>query len=615
MAAVTGRYCFHCGGALVPGSNYAVEIDGVSQPLCCGGCQAAATLILSQGLGRFYQFRAGTGPTPAAAGRNWSVFDREAALRRYTHPRPDGERELSLQIEGLHCAACAWLIERSLARLDGVTDIHVNAAAARAELRFDPERVSLSTLLARIAALGFEPLPLSFTGSSDEARAERRAALKRLAVAGFGMMQVMTYAVSLYAGAMAGMAPDLEQFLRFVSLAVATPVVLYAAQPFFVGAWRSVRAGSLGMDVPVALSIGAAYLWSVAATLRGVGTVYFDSAVMFTFFLLLGRYIEMSLRHRCGMQHDALARLLPQSVLRLGHTGAERVTPDELRAGERMRVLPGERLAADGVIEKGATEVDESLLTGESAPRLRGCGDTLLAGTLNLGSAVEMSVVRVGQDSTLAEVARMLERAHASRPPVADIADRVASGFIAAVLLLAAAVAAAWLAMDPARAFPNALAVLVVTCPCALSLATPAALAAATTRLAREGLLVTRGRALERLASADQALFDKTGTLTWGQPRVHAVRLLTARLTRERALAVAAALEAHSSHPIARAFAQGTPFAEASEVRKVAGRGVEGRVAGCLFRIGRADYVLEAAPPEARAANTAGGSCTRVALG
>ncbi|HYC08058.1 MAG TPA: heavy metal translocating P-type ATPase metal-binding domain-containing protein, partial [Steroidobacteraceae bacterium] len=316
-AAVEER-CFHCGGPLPWAVRRTLRVGGVPHAVCCGGCEAAATLILSQGLGRYYEFRESPGPMAPGGTRDWTVFDREASLHRYTHQRSDGEREASLQIEGLHCAACAWLIESSLRRLAGVNDIQVNPAAARAALRFDPRRVTFGAVLAAIQALGFVPLPLAFTGGATaDFNAERRTALKRLAVAGFGMMQVMTYATSLYAGALDGIAPDLEQLLRFVSLIVATPVVLYAAQPFFVGAWRSLRARTPGMDVPVALSIGGAYLWSVVATLRGSGTVYFDSAVMFTFFLLLGRYVEMSLRHRSGLQHDALARLLPESVQRL----------------------------------------------------------------------------------------------------------------------------------------------------------------------------------------------------------------------------------------------------------------------------------------------------------
>ena len=608
--------CYHCGGSLPAAGSLSVLVEGAARAVCCAGCQAAATLILSQGLARYYDFRQTAAPAAAPGMRDWSAFDRESAQRRYSHERTDGEREVSLQIEGLHCAACAWLIENSLSRIAGLTHVHVNAGTARAELRYDPRRAALSRLLARIQELGFMPLPLCFTGGLAEETAERRTALKRLGVAGFGMMQLSTYAVSLYAGLMQGISADLQQFLRFVSLLVATPVVLYAARPFFVSAWQSLRARRPGMDVPVALSVGAAYVWSVVATLRGSGAVYFDSVVMFTFFLLLGRYVEMSLRHRAGMQHDALARLLPHSVLRISGVRAKRVTPDELRAGERVRVLPGERVAADGRIASGSTEVDESLLTGEAAPRVRRCGDALIAGTLNLTGAVEMVVTRTGQDSTLASVSRLLSHAGASRPRVADLADRIAAWFVGGVLLLAAAVALYWLQADASRAFPTVLAVLVVTCPCALSLATPVALAAATARLARAGVLVTRGRALERLAGADRILFDKTGTLTRGEPRLERVTLSGSRLPEERCLAVAAALEGHSGHPLARAFAHLTPAAGVTDVRTVAGRGLEALLAGTRYRIGRLDYVLEgcAASPAQAAAGIEPGH-TRIALG
>ena len=615
-AAVEER-CFHCGGPLPWGARRTLKVGGVPHAVCCGGCEAAATLILSQGLGRYYEFRESPGPMAAGGTHDWTVFDREASLRRYTHERTDGEREASLQIEGLHCAACAWLIESSLRRLAGISDIQVNPSAARAALRFDPRRVSFGAVLAAIRALGFVPLPLAFVGGATaDFNAERRTALKRLAVAGFGMMQVMTYATSLYAGAMDGIAPDLEQLLRFVSLIVTTPVVLYAAQPFFVGAWRSLRARTPGMDVPVALSIGGAYLWSVVATLRGGAAVYFDSAVMFTFFLLLGRYVEMSLRHRSGLQHDALARLLPESVLRLRGATTERVIADELRAGDCVRVLPGERVPADGTIASGTTEIDESLLTGESLPRARAVGDTVLAGTLNLTGPIEVMLERVGHSSTLAAVARLLERAQGSRPRVADLADRFAVWFVSAVLLLAAGAGLYWLHVDAARAFPTVLAVLVVTCPCALSLATPAALAAATSALAREGLLVTRTRAIEHLARADCLVLDKTGTLTRGEPRLEAWTVLDPRLSAERCLAIAAALESHSGHPLARAFAHLEPAAQVSDVACVPGRGVEAMVASVRYRIGRLEYVLAACPgAPAREAASGEEEHTSVVLG
>ena len=604
--------CFHFGAQGAPEGRFCVEYESVARACCCAGCQAAAQLVLAQGLGRFYEFRSGEGTTPDASERDWTAFDREASLRRWTHLGADGSRSVSLQLEGIHCAACSWLIDNSLRQLSGVLAISINTAGARAELRYDPSRIALSQILRRIGELGYLGRPLSFTAADDEGGRERRLALLRLAVAGFGMMQVMTFAVSLYAGALQGMDQNLAQLMRLVSLIVATPVVLFAAQPFFLGAVHSLRAHTLGMDVPVALSIGAAYLWSTWATLVAGGPVYFDSAVMFTFLLLLGRYIEMSLRHRSGLQQHALARLLPDSVLRLRSTESERVTPDELLAGDLLRVLPGERIAADGVVEQGRSEVDESLITGESVPQVRGVGEQLIAGTLNVSAPLEYRVERVGPDSTLATVSRLLQTAQAARPRFADQADRVAAWFVGAMMLLALCVGAYWLQVDPVRAFPTVLAVLVVTCPCALSLATPAALAAATTRLARTGLLITRGRALERLAVADRVVFDKTGTLTRGQVRIEAVHLLDPRWSQERALAISAALERYSTHPIAQAFAQIAGPTDVMHVETDTGRGVGGTIDGVPYRIGRWDYALElsGAAPEPPSA----GAQMRIAL-
>ncbi len=537
---------------------------------------------------------------PIPSQHNWSVFDRDVAMRRYTQSLPDGNRAVSLQLEGLRCAACAWLIHNSLLQVPGVHAVQVDVTAARAELRFDPRRVSLSALLRRLCDLGYVGRPLSFTAADGDDDAERRAALQRLAVAGFGMMQVMTFAISLYAGALQGMDANLEHLMRLVSMIVATPVVLFAAQPFFAGAWRSLRAHMLGMDVPVALSIGAAYICSVWSTLVGHGAVYFDSAVMFTFFLLLGRYVEMSLRHRSGLQQLALARLLPDSVLRLCGTGAERVTPEELLVGDRVRVLPGERIAADGIIEQGSSEVDESLLNGESLPRVRNAGEELTAGTLNLTESLELRVLRIGQDSTLAAISRLLARAQASRPRIADQADCIAAWFVGALLLLALAVGVYWTHTDPAHAFPTVLALLVVSCPCALSLGTPAALAAATARLARSGLLVVRGRALERLAVADCVVFDKTGTLTRGRLRLEQTRVFDPAYGADRCIAIAAALERYSSHPLASAFAANETALHVRDVASASGRGIEASIDGVRYRIGRWDYALELCAPHRR---------------
>ncbi len=450
--------------------------------------------------------------------------------------------------------------------------------------------MALSRVLDTIARLGYRPHPITPEAAASVALKERRTAMRRLVVAGLGMMQVMTYAVSLYAGAWQGMSDEIREFLRLVSLLVATPVLFYSGAPFFIGAWRDLAARRPGMDVPVALALALAYGASLYNSLRGEGEVYFDSVTMFVFFLSLGRFVEMSARHRAGEVADALAKLAPATALRL-QPGAATPLPvaiAELEPGDRLLVRPGDTFPADGVVSRGRAEVDESLLTGESRSLVRTVGEDLVGGSINIGDPVEMTVSRTGNDTVLSHMTRLLERAQASRPALAHSADRLARWFVTGVLLTAAVVGLAWWFKDPALAFPTTLAVLVVTCPCALSLATPTALTAATSRLAALGLLVTRGDALEKLARADRLVLDKTGTLTEGRVRI--VDVLPLRdLAPDRCRAIAAALEVGSEHPLARAFDDPAGMV-AQALRVLPGRGLEGTIDGRLYRLGSPSF-------------------------
>ncbi len=585
-------HCFHCDEPLPPGRAQTVRIDGEERPVCCPGCAAVARLIADSGLTDFYRYRDGPAPTPAASAPDeWNAYDRDAVQQGFVRDLGAGRREAVILVEGLYCAACAWLIEHVLGPLEGVESVEVNPATGRALLRWDAARVALSTIFRRVADAGYRPHPLGADEADPVAARERRAALRRLGVAGLGMMQVMMYAVGLYAGAIhADMDPAIAELLRNVSLLVATPVVLYAGAPFFRGAWRDVRAARPGMDVPVALAIGGAFAASVWNTLIGHGEVYFDSVTMFVFFLSLARFLEMGARHRASHQTGALARMLPATAARIGPHGEERVALRELAVGDRVRVRVGEPVPADGRIVSGESRLDESLLTGEFRPVERGPGSEVIGGSLNAAAPIDVEILRIGQDTLVAGIVRLLDRAQTQRPPIAQTADRVARWFVAAVLLAAAGTAAVWSQIAPGEAFATTLAVLVVTCPCALSLATPAALVAATARLARNGLLVTRARALEGLAHADHVVVDKTGTLTEGRLAVRRTEALD-RTDADTALALAAALEAHSEHPIARAFAADAGRFEASDVRVERGRGVTGRIDGRRLRLGRPDWV------------------------
>jgi Cu2+-exporting ATPase len=580
--------CFHCSEPIPAGVVIHARVAGREEPVCCHGCKAVAEFISGAGLDDYYRYR---GTAAARADETprpdrWSAYDRPDLVARLTRAEPGGARSITVLLEGMRCSACGWLADKALHQQDGVLDVSVNPATARARLAWDPDRVRLGDLLRVLEHVGLRPHPLAGEPAEQLAIHERRTALKRLAVAGFGMMQVMMFAVPLYVGESSGMDSGIRELMRLVSMLVSVPVALYAGWPFYTGAWQSLRARSVSMDVPVSVGILLAFLASVWNALRGHGEVYFDSVTMFVFFLSLGRYVEMIARHRAGSVADALARLAPVAARRVRDGAVEDVQALELAVGDELLVRTGEVFAADGVVSAGGGCVDESMLTGESTAIAKEPGSRVHAGTQNLGAPLHVRVEAVADQTVLSGIVALLERAQAERPRLAMAADRAAAWFLGRILVAAAIVFVVWWVVDPARALPATLAVLVVTCPCALSLATPAAIAAATSALARRGVLVAHSDALETLSRATHVLWDKTGTLTRGLVRVEEVRPL-AGLGEAECLALAASLECMSEHPIARAFvasADGT--ATASDVAVFPGQGLEGTVEGKRVRIG-----------------------------
>jgi Cu2+-exporting ATPase len=597
-AADSAAGCFHCGLPL-PAAAFAVRVDGVERDTCCRGCQAVAQTIVDSGLAAYYRNR--TAPAPTARVRpdavlpaELGIYDMPEVQRSFVRdvPADEHEKEASLLIDGVTCAACIWLIERRLAGLPGVSAVALNYATRRARVRWDARRTALSAILAAVSALGYSAHPYDAGRAEERLRRERSVLLWRLFIAGFGMMQVMMYAIPVYV-ADGAMTPDIEQLMRIASLLLTLPVALWSALPFYAGAWRDLRGGRVGMDVPVTLGIVIAFAASVYATWSGEGTVYFDSISMFVFLLLGARFLEMEARAKAVRTQEQLARLVPATAERVAADGAtERVAAAALCSGDRVRVRPGSAIPADGIVVEGSSAADESLLTGESRPVVKRPGDALTGGSVNLDGVITMRVTRIGEDTVLAGIVRLMDRAQTERPRIAQLADRVAQWFVAILLVLTALTFAAWWQIDHQRALWVAVSMLVVTCPCALSLATPAALTAATGAAYRAGVLVTRGAALETLARATHFVFDKTGTLTSGRMSLAGIRLLSTE-TREQCLALAAALESWSEHPVARALAAAASGAHpvAEDVRTITGQGVEGRVGGRRLRIGSPAFV------------------------
>jgi Cu2+-exporting ATPase len=456
----------------------------------------------------------------------------------------------------------------------------------------------LSAILAAINAIGYRAYPYDARSLEAARRRDARGLLARLAIAGLGVMQVMMYALPRYIAQAEDIDRGLDSLMNWAALILTVPVVFYSSLPFMSGAWRDIRNRRAGMDVPVAAAIVIAFSASVLATVTGSGAVYFDSVAMFVFFLLVARYLELRARQKAVSYLETLSHAVPATANRLANypasLEAQLVPAASLLAGEHVLVRPGDTFPADGRIEQGESEVDEALLTGESRPVKKLAGQPVTGGSVNRGNPLVVRVQRVGDQTILSAIIRLMERASQSRPRIQQITDRVAARFVAVVLVLAAGTALWWFQHDAERVLPIVVSVLIVTCPCALALATPMAMAVATSSAARRGLLVTRSHALEALARATHYVIDKTGTLTLGKPSVITVHPVS--IGRDEALVLAAALEQGSEHPVAIAMREAASTSSpAQQVRNVPGCGIEGVVNGRTLRIGNEQFAAELA--------------------
>lgn len=588
--------CFHCGEPVPANSGYALEIKGIIRPMCCPGCQAVAETIMECGLASYYDHR-------TAPGTKGDLVPEElAALTHYDLAEVQQDfvtdsgtlREIQLTVEGLTCAACAWLIERHLMTLTGLRYINVNTTTHRARIKWDPELLSLSDILKGFAQIGYRAYPFQTHQQEALYAKEVRSYMFRLALAGLGSMQVMMCAVALYMDLFISVEDEFMVYFKWISLLLSTPIMIYSAQPFYVGAWRSLKQGHLSMDVSVSLALIGAFIASMWATVFNTGEVYYDSITMFVFFLLLGRFLELRARRKASESSSNLARLVPIMATRIDDEGEHEVAAKTLQVGDRVRVLAGATLPADGIIVEGQASLNESMLTGEQLPLLKQRGDQVYAGTINTDAPLQIRVSHRIEESRIAQIMRLQDHALDDKPAIAQMADQLSRHFILVLLIIAAAVWTFWHFHQPDQAFWVTLAVLVATCPCALSLATPTALTSATANLTRNGILLRRGHVLDVLTKANRIVMDKTGTLTTGEISLTGTTTL-AEMDETHCLAIARAMEAQSEHPIARAFRLPTDsisvLPSAREITPVIGHGITALVDGVRYRIGSARWL------------------------
>lgn len=575
--------CFHCGLPAQGSAACMGDIGAEKYYFCCGGCLSVCQVIHESGLDSFYQRlkkRESTIAPPPDAPTDMDQYDLAEVQSEFIQSLADGTSKTQLMVEGIHCAACVWLIEKALMAMDGIIQAEVNLVHHRLALHWQPEKLALADVMRRLAALGYAAVPFNLDNAEGHVRQQNRKLLFRLGFAGFGAMNMMWISIALYAGAFSGISGEYRHFFHWISFAIATPVLLYSGGPILYAAWQGLRRGRLGMDLPIAIGAVITYTYSTWQTWIEGQHVYFDTVVTFLFVILIGRYLEALARRNASSATLRLLELQPRMATLITETGEERIAVRKLQLGDHLHIRPGDKIPADGLIIEGQSHVDESMLTGESKPIHKSTGCRLVAGTVNGESSLSIQVEKTGADTVLSRIIHLVESAQGSKAHIQDLADRIAPYFVGVTLSLACLTFLYWFSIDLDTALLAATAVLIITCPCALGLATPMAIAVSTGLAAKYGVLIRNGKALEKLSEVSHIVMDKTGTLTEG--RMAVTQILFAD-DQNHVLQLAGSIERHDSHPIAKAIcttqeSKELLFLATHDVQIIPGLGVQGSV-------------------------------------
>ncbi|MDD5057939.1 MAG: heavy metal translocating P-type ATPase [Sideroxydans sp.] len=590
--------CFHCALPIPVDADFHARFEDAERDFCCFGCQSVCSAIYEAGLQGYYQ-RTPEGvllAPPPELPKDIEIYDFDEVQQEFTSCSGD-IRDIHLLVEGIHCAACVWLIERGLSRVPGVQSANVNLAAKRLHLRWDNSRNKLSDLIRALARIGYAAVPYDPESAEGVMRKTNRAMLYRLFFAGFAMMNMMWISIALYSGADRD---EFRQFFHWMGLVLATPTLLYSGYPFFRGAFGGLRGGHLTMDMPIALGLSVTYTYSLYVTLNpgSVGEVYFDTVTNLTFVILIGRYLEGMFRHQAVSATKRLMELQPRVAI-IMRDGQEQMTPIRgVRLGDHVLIKPGYKVPVDGVVLEGHSTIDEAMLTGESAPVSKAAGAQVFAGTVNSNGALLVEVRAQLQDTTLSKIIRLVEEAQSSKAPIQRLADSIVPWFVLVTIICATITFFIWNSHNFEIALMAATSVLIITCPCALGMATPMSIAVASGLGAKHGILVKNGLVLETLSKVTHFVFDKTGTLTEGKMSVAEVHVALGEDEQE-ILRHAAAVERYSEHGAAKAIvteaeARQAPYRdlEANGFHASAGLGVEANVAGQAVLLGSAEWLV-----------------------
>jgi P-type Cu2+ transporter len=569
IATLAKNACLHCG------------LPSAGKTFCCAGCEVVHEALAANGLDGYYgvaeRIGGDRGPARTTA-KTYAELDDPTFRQFHAKPRPDGLAEVAFFLEDVRCAACVWLVERVPSLCDGVVEVRLDLGKSRADVVFDPARASLAATARMLDRLGHPVHPYRGADRDGLRRKDDRALLLKIGVAGAAWGNVMLLAIALYAGMFGGMAAGQAAFFRWTSMLVAVPALSFAATPFFRGAIGALTTRRLHLDLPIAIGILVGILWGALNTVRGTGEIYFDSLSMLVFLLLVSRWVQSKQHRKAASAAELLHALTPRTARRVGLDGVDEVPLEAIVAGDRVEVRAGDTIPVDGYVLAGRSAIDAGLLTGESRPVEVSASDPVHAGTVNVVGPLTIAATAAGEATRIGQLAMRIEDEGRRRAPIQRFVDRVAGRFVAVVLVVAGLTALGWslTAAGPGAGFEHAMALLIVTCPCALALATPLAVSIALGRAARRSILVKGGDALERLATPGQIFVDKTGTLTEGRIR------LTDWIGDADARVLAVAVERGSAHPLARALVEAdggptiTPAAD--DVHEVLGGGIEGTV-------------------------------------